>query len=363
MTGPRLGRRGFLTAAAVASGSVAGSVAGSVVGASPAGASLDLVSVRSRFFGRDNVDQLTGRVRPDRVILSWFGVTGFAMALGGRVVLLDAWVPRGQYSGYVPTSPAELAALRPSHVVLGHAHWDHAADAAEIALASGAIVVGTPEHCAQISAQAGRPIRTLPLGAAGAPVGTSSRWALGRARVITVRHPHSAPKAPTGDEAPILPGLDLAPCLEHPPTLADSLHELSHLADQEGGVLLHRFDLGGFRLVWHDSSGPLREDAPDLLDRFAGWRRTDVQLGSIQGFGQYTNGLRDPMDYVRALRPRVFVPTHHDNWAPGITASASTYRSALETSLGRLPAARRPELRLLEDPRDYVRPSLLTFRI
>ena len=79
----------------------------------PAGAS-PTVAARQRFFGAANVDSGTGEVDPTKVILSWFGVTSFAMAVAGNVILLDAWVPRGEFSTYVPTSPTELAALMPS---------------------------------------------------------------------------------------------------------------------------------------------------------------------------------------------------------------------------------------------------------
>jgi hypothetical protein len=46
------------------------------------------VGARKHFFGADNVDA-KGRVRRDRVILSWFSVASLAMAFDGHVVLLD----------------------------------------------------------------------------------------------------------------------------------------------------------------------------------------------------------------------------------------------------------------------------------
>ena len=60
------------------------------------------VTARRRVFGAANVDARTGAVRRDRVILSWFGVTNFAMAIRGHVVLLDAWVARGRAFGLRP---------------------------------------------------------------------------------------------------------------------------------------------------------------------------------------------------------------------------------------------------------------------
>ena len=67
---------------------------------------------------------------------------------------MDAWVPRGIYSGYVPTTVDELAALQPEAIFIGHAHFDHAADAGEIIRQLGTIkMIGTPEHCEFVKKQ------------------------------------------------------------------------------------------------------------------------------------------------------------------------------------------------------------------
>lgn len=152
------------------------------------------VAARQRFFGADNVDPSTGEVDPSKTILSWFGVTNFAMAIAGNIVLLDAWVPRGAFSDYVPTGPAELAALAPSHILIGHGHFDHAADAAEIASLCGATIVGTDEHCNQIVQQAATELRTFPLDSDRSDFSLPNGVA-----VHTVRHLHSALRAPRGE--------------------------------------------------------------------------------------------------------------------------------------------------------------------
>lgn len=343
-----------------------GLAAGGIVATSGASAdalSRATVSARRKHFGETNVDR-DGRVRPDRLILSWFGVSNFAMALGGRVLLLDAWVPRGEYSGVVPTDPDELAALRPSHLFLGHAHWDHAADAATILTASGARLVGTPEQVAQVRQQAGRDIRATALGTAGAPLGQVDRMRVGPIRITSLQHLHSAVKMPEGEFPPLLPPPDLTPILTNFPSLEDAFHEISHLGDQEGGALLYQFRLGRFRMLWNDTCGPIREAAAAPVRTWLRDRRgVDVQVGAVQGFGQFTNGLRDPIDYLKALRPRVLVPTHHDNWAPPITSPGGTYETPLKEAIAALPRARQPELRMIRDPDDYVRPSRLTFKV
>lgn len=331
--------------------------------------SAQTIAARQRFFGAENVDPVTGRVRADRVILSWFGVTNFAAAIGGHVVLLDAWVPRGEYSGYVPTSPQELAALRPEAVFLGHGHFDHGADAAEIIAASGATLVGTPEHCGQVRRQAGGPVACVEAVPRGAAPGTRTELALwSGVGISVVSHLHSAGERPDpndtgGPHAPAAPPPNADAVVQHPPAPQDTVHLASHLGDGENGTLLYQFRVGDFALAWHDSSGPLKERAPAVFDVLGSLPATDVHVGAIMGFNQITNGLRDPCMYVEALAPKVFVPSHHDNWAPGVTTRGENYRPLVEEELGRIPPERRPVLRFVSDPEDYLRPGALTFDV
>jgi len=253
-----------------------------------------MIATRRRFFGPANVNPRTGAVRRNRVILSWFGVTNFAMAIDGRVVLLDAWVPRGAHSGYVPTSPQELAALRPEVILIGHAHFDHAADAVPIAAASGARLVGTAEHCSDFRRRA--PILPPPCREvipSGAPPGTTSRVKLAGVRTKVMKHLHSAVTGPDGYHLPVLP-LPAPTTILNPPTPEDMRHLFGHLPDDEGGALVYRFRVGKFTLAWHDSSGPLIDRSPETLAALRRLGSVDVQVGAIQGFNQITNGMRDP---------------------------------------------------------------------
>lgn len=322
------------------------------------------IEARQRFFGIRNVDPRTGAIRRDRVILSWTGVSNFAMAIRGKVVLLDAWVPRGAHSGYVPTSPAELAALRPKLIFVGHTHFDHAADAVPIALASRAKLVGTAEHCAELRDRAPMtPPRCLAAISAGAEPGTGRRVTVLRGvGVRAVKHLHSEVGAPGGHHMPVAP-LPAATMAENPPTPEDMFETFGHLPDAEGGSVLYRFRTPRFSLAWNDTAGPLVEESPETLEVLRRLRPISVHVGAIQGFNQLTNGMRDPRSYIEAFRPRVFVTSHHDDWAAGITTRGERYRPYLEAELGKIPPAHRPRVRFLSDPADYVRPAALTFRM
>ncbi|WP_280242162.1 MBL fold metallo-hydrolase [Nocardia abscessus] len=324
------------------------------------------IAARRRFFGADTVDAATGALRTDRVVLSWVGCTTYAMAIGGSVFLLDAWVPRLTSTGYVPATPQELVDLAPAAIFIGHGHFDHAGDAGRIAQASGATVHGTAEHCAAITAQlTDAAFPTVHYGDADTAIGARADCTVGTVEVTVIRHLHSArtPPDPVSRSPRFIPRPEPGVVLAHPPTLSGLLQGLPRLRDPEGGVLLYQFRVPGFCLVWHDSTGPLTERAPHVFDVLAALPATDVQIGAVQGYNQISNGLRDPRTYIQALAPAVFVPSHHDNWLPGLTASAPNYDPPLRAELDKIATARRPELRALHDPADYVRPQRLTFPV
>ena len=180
-----------------------------------------------------------------------------------------------------------------------------------------------------------------------------------------VKHVHSAGSEPDGSgtsgyHVPVTPPPSTTQ-LEHPATPQDMAHLVEHAPDAEAGTVLYRFRVGGFSLLWHDSAGPLAEDAPETFDVFRALRPIDVQVGAIQGFNQITNGMRDPRLYIEAFAPALFVPAHHDDWAAGITTKGENYRQPLADELERIPPESRPQVRFIADPADYVKPEVLTF--
>lgn len=327
------------------------------------------IALRQKFFGPDNVDARTGAVRKDVVILTWASVMTYAAAINGRVVLFDAWVARGEHSGYVPTSASELAGLRPEFVFIGHGHFDHAADAAQVVAESGATVVGTPEHCDQVRAQAlanygDKKVSCIAAAPRAAPYGTVSRpKVLAGIPLTTVTVVHSGAKAPDPSDSgglhqPLTPPNDFSVIAKYPPTPQDVAFLGSHQTDKEGGDVLYQFQIGAFTLTVHDTSGPNKEQAPQVYDALRRLPKTDVEIASVQGFGQITNGGRDFRLITEALRSQELVPGHHDNWLPGLSTRGEEYRPYVVQELDRIPAAQRPVLHWVQDQDDYLKPMV-----
>src|ERR1044071_6733429 len=69
-----------------------------------------LVKARQKFFGIENVDE-RGRVKKDKLILSWATNTTYMVSLKGRVFMLDSYIsrpelqPAGIDTRYTPFLP------------------------------------------------------------------------------------------------------------------------------------------------------------------------------------------------------------------------------------------------------------------
>lgn len=325
------------------------------------------VAARSHLFGHGNVDQHTGQVRKDRVILSWFGVSSLAAAIDGHVLLLDAYINDDKPAppNYVPTTYSELANLRPEALFYGHAHSDHGEGVAFIAAKNPTMrIFGTPEHCDQarqdMAAQGFKPtVHCTGVVKRGSVPGSEVNRVAAVSGVCTqvVKHLHSAPEPPDPDFLPS-PPIPMPPdptvALLHPPGQGPSRPQT---AGNEGYSLLWQFSVGRFTFTWNDTSGPLKENYPQVFDVFRHrlWP-TSVQAGAILGLNGFTNGWRDPAMYVQALQPQVFIPLHHDFLFP-YDEQRDSMRSFV-TELGNVGVkpADQPRLHWLYDPADYVKP-------
>lgn len=325
---------------------------------------LEMIEARQKFFGEQNVNAQTGEIAKDKIIVSWFGVSNFAAAINGHVVLLDTWIPGGEDSNYVPTNPDELAQLKPEAVFIGHAHYDHTDYAVDIIEKTEAVLVGTPEHCEIIKKDAKNEDLINCIEAVGADAQPGEKQQLNfldGVEITALTHVHSGLELPDREDvsSAIFPKKDR----ESEAPRGDFSKIIESIGEDEGGTLMYQFKVGDFTLTWNDSAGPIKEKAPELTQIMASLPKTDVQLGAIMGFNQYTNGLRDSRMYMEALQPTLFVPTHHDNWSPPITTTAKNYEEYLKEELKNIPSESRPDLLFIEDPKDYLNPGLLTFDI
>ena len=323
----------------------------------------ETIAARQHYFGLDNVDPRTGAIRRNRVILSWMGVSGFAAALNGRVILMDAYVARdgGVLIGgqplriwpsiqYIKSTPQELAALKPELVLIGHTHFDHAGDLPTVVRANPDVVVlGTQEHCNDIIAEVPElNVQCRSLFALGAEVGTMVRLpkdTLPGVGIIAVKQPHSAGPANPALDPPFAWDGRQELCSAHtdyPPQPDEPLAWGAPGVGPPSGAIsiMWHLSVGDFGIAWQNTAGPIDQR---VLSAFARLPKTDLRLASVVVSG------RSVLDvHNRALKPKVFMPLHHD-------ACGYLIKKDLEDFMANLPEPR-PMLRFLSDPSDYLLP-------
>jgi hypothetical protein len=301
---------------------------------------------------------------PGYVTLHWVGVSSFIVTVKGHLFLLDAWELVGANKDYVPIGREELAGIEPEAILLGHGHFDHAADAGYVAGRTGATVLASQEQCTNVKQDAAgegnaAKFSCLLTGSQDTPpMGTLTPVRLFEdlAPITILKHVHSAARPPGGgnEPDPFLPITDPGPYIQHLNTdPAEAARAIQTLDDPEGGTRMYHLEVGDFTLLLGDSAGPIFEH-PAIrasLDRLPGC--VDVMSNAILGFDQPVSGLQDPVLYVANAHPRVFLPTHADAWAPGLSAGQAAYRDEL---LERIRALRNPpEVDYLLDPGDYIK--------
>src|SRR5207248_8436479 len=117
-----------------------------------------------------------------------------------NMILLEPWA-YDKYNTEVPTTPEEVALVQPEVMFLGHAHFDHANDAGYYAKTTHAVVVGTAEHCYQVTTDAGpgAKFRCEIVAPAAAPPGFTHEMddrILSGVDITAIKHVHSTQSPP-----------------------------------------------------------------------------------------------------------------------------------------------------------------------
>ena len=330
------------------------------------------IAARTHFFGAANVDQKTGDLDKEKVILSYFSVQSFAVAARGHVFLLDSYIYRlSEKPAYVPTTVQELVDLKPEAIFLGHGHFDHADNAAYISVKTGATIFGAAEHCDAMRGDAARIFGT------GTPVKCTSLTSLGStpgAEVSDIRimrpdicitafkHLHSgaAPLDPTVPVVSINPVRDSRVESLYPPGPPPAIDTRTQALNGGPVSMLYQFTIGNFSLVYHDTNGPIKAFQPQLIPMLAALPKADVELGSLVSIGETVNGTYDIALYLQLVKPKIFYGGHADNFNIGASPYYHRALRAQLTAFG-VPDDQRPEIAGWDDPYDYLTPGLATF--
>ncbi len=248
--------------------------------------------------------------------LTWLGVTTWLLRTPDTTLLLDAYLSRpvlGQ-EGSTADGMALLEGIldaegvdRVDHVLVGHAHFDHAVDAGAAALASGAALWGNATTC-EIAAAQGLPDDRCHVLADGDTADLGSLTL--RAHAVLHQGPTTAAGAYGAWDAPPDPtDVGLAP---------------------HGGALAFRLEDDVGSVLFHDSLGPPTGDDGSgydhaaALGRLAAGPPSTLWLGAVDQ-AEDAEALNAVLD---AVRPSWVVPHHFDGVVPDLSAGLAAPFSA-----------------------------------
>jgi L-ascorbate metabolism protein UlaG (beta-lactamase superfamily) len=258
---------------------------------------------------------------PDTVVVRWLGWTNYEVAYRGDVFLLDAYYDRGPRMHAIGVAPADIK--KANAIFIGHAHFDHMADAAAVAKQTGAPVVGA-SFAEEVLAKGGAPAKQFKAVKGGELMqypGVTVEAVLGHHNVI-------ATTVPEGFLDKQAAALDAA-SLQKPPSEAEKqqLDAIRARGSRDAkiateGVINYLFTFGnGFHLLFADSPGPITDTQRALAQKVP-----SVDVAMLPYFS-FEAGIPPLVELVKTFKPSTVFLGHHD--AEGTMKWASNYPPAL----------------------------------
>jgi L-ascorbate metabolism protein UlaG (beta-lactamase superfamily) len=274
-------------------------------------------------------------------VLRWLGTANYEVAYKDQVILLDAFFDRGPRNR--PIGVMAEAMKRVDLILIGHAHWDHVADAAKIARQTRAVVVGAASAIEVVEAAGLTADQTRTVVGRGGEVLQFEGFTV---EPVLAHHSILRPNV-LAKFKEALAAVDSGPTAEQAAAEAQIKARGSDdpTIDDEGTLAyLLTFDKG-FRLIWLDSAGPITDQERELMRR-VGW--VDVAIVAYQGQYLAEDQVAATLPLVKLFRPRLYLPAHHDELAglfldmgieplliairdelPGTKATAPLYRTPI----------------------------------
>jgi L-ascorbate metabolism protein UlaG (beta-lactamase superfamily) len=243
---------------------------------------------------------------PQTLAIRWTGFANFELAWNGQVILLDAYFDRG--SVFPPLGFRAADVKKADVLLLGHGHVDHMSDAASVGTRTGAIIVGAPVTTEKLFSQQVDPKQVRTVHGRGGEVlkfrGFTVEPILGR---------HGEPPAPVvGAFQQALRATTQPPTKEQLAELA-SIRQRGVVGDPrvitEGTIAFLITLDNGFRIMFRDSGGVVTDYEKAAMDRVGG---VDVALVAVSAAFLHTLTAQRALEHMRAYRPDVYIPAHHD---------------------------------------------------
>ena len=246
------------------------------------------------------------------ISLRWLGCSCYELVHRGKVYLLDAWYDRGPRTRPIGFGPDDV--VQAEAIFIGHAHFDHIADAPPIAARTGAGIMGAPISTGY-AASADTPVSQLmTVTGRGGEIFEFDGFTV---EPILAHHAVGPTRTNSKGETvgQAIVGVYEAALDPYTPAEADALEAMlsrgsfDPLIYTEGTIAyLFTFE-SGYRLVWLDSGGPITPELQATMDRIG---QTNLAIASYTVQGVPELQVPVTMALANLFQPDVFIPCHHD---------------------------------------------------
>ena len=242
---------------------------------------------------------------PKTLAIRWTGYTNFELVYNGQIILLDAHFDRGSM---LPPLGFKAADVKRANVILvGHGHLDHMSDAASVGARTGALVVGAPVTTEKLLTQKIDPKQVRTVTGRGGELlefpGFTVEPILGR---------HGEP--PKNVTAAFDDALKSTAPQPTPEQVAER-NEIRQRGTNDPrviteGTIAYLITLdSGFRIMYRDSGGTVTDYEKAAMRRIG---RIDVALVAVSASFLHTLTAQRALEHMRAYKPDVYIPSHHD---------------------------------------------------
>ncbi len=217
--------------------------------------------------------------------LTWLGHGTWSIAAGKQTILLDPFLDDS------PTAPVKSADVSPDFILVSHGHFDHIADAAKIAVRTGATVVANYEICEWLAKQGATNTQPMNLGG-------TIELPFGRVKLTLAHHSSTLPDGSAGGN----PG--------------------GFLLTIKGRRIYFACDTALFSDMKLIGAGGLDLAVLPIGDRF-------------------TMGPDDSIEAIKLLLPARVAPAHYNTWPP-IAQDAAAWASRVKAETQAEPIVLQP---------------------
>lgn len=253
---------------------------------------------------------------PAVIVLRWLGTANHELAYRDSVLLLDAHYDRGPRTRPIGFTRRDIK--RATAIFVGHGHFDHVADAADVAERTGARVFGGPPT-AEYLHKVGLPEKQR-VTVKGGEVEKFNGFTV---EAILAHHAVLRPEVgPKFAEALAVAMGEPTPEQKKEEAEIRSRGTSDPKISTEGTIAyLFTFD-NGFRLLYLDSAGPITEGERQVMAKI---KKTDLAIVSYQGHWLPRDQIAATLPLIKLFNPGIFIPTHHDETFAGIFLDRATY--------------------------------------